>query len=68
MKVRESGAQSVLSYPTEGAFSGVTNSGRVWIKVPESDARFSGLINFGRIWGKVPESDARSMGQPIGGR
>ena len=45
----------------------VTNSGRVWRKVPESDARsvvcpFSGMTNFGRVWRKVLESEAWSVG------
>ena len=37
----------------ECPFSGVNSSGRVWRKVPESDARSVR---------KVPESDARSVG------
>ena len=57
----------------ECPFNGVTNSGRVWRKVPESDARsqtpstglrhpsFSGVTKSGRVWSKVPESDARSV-------
>ena len=49
----------IKEYP----FSGVTISGRVWRKVPESDARsvecpFSGVTNPGRVWRKVPESEA----------
>ena len=51
----------------ECPFSGdVSSSGRVWRKVPESDARsvecpFSDVTNSGRVWRKVPESDARSV-------
>ena len=50
----------------ECPFRGVTKVGRVWRKVPESDARsleclFSGVTKSGRVWRKVPESDARSL-------
>ena len=73
-------ASTVLLYPhlSEGAdtvggqlcgdspFSGVTNCGTVWRKVPESDALsvmwpYSGVTNCGRVWRKVSESDARSV-------
>ena len=42
---------------------GVTKSGSVWRKVPESDARcvecpFSGVTKSVRVWRKVPESGA----------
>ena len=57
-----------IEYP----FSGVTNSGRVWRKVPESDARsvmwpYSGVTNCGTVWRKVHESDARSVMWPNSG-
>ena len=42
----------------ECPFSGATKSGRVWRKVPESDARRE--VPESDAWRKVPESDARS--------
>ena len=55
----------------ECPFSGVTKSGRVWRKVPESGARsvlrgdkmypFNGVSKSGRVWRNVPESDAGSV-------
>ena len=56
----------------EGPYSGVTKSGRVWKKVPESDARSVGLevcqtptaLVYDILpsrWRKVPESGARSV-------
>ena len=57
-----SSVDTQLRGDNECPFSGVTKSGRVWRKVPESDARspFSGVIKSGRVWRRVPESDARS--------
>ena len=54
----------------ECLFSGVTKSGRVWRKVPESGDRsvecpFSGVTKSGRVWRKVPESGARSVGNAL---
>ena len=57
----------------ECLFSGVTSSGRVWLKVRKSgtqcaECTFSGVTSSGRIWRKVPESDARSvMSAPFSG-
>ena len=56
----------------ECPFSGVTKSGRIWSKVPESDARsvecpFSGVTESGRVWRKVSESYARSVERPFSG-
>ena len=60
----------------ECPFSGVTKSGRVWRKVPESGARsvlrgdkmypFSGVTKSGSVWRNAPESDAGSVGRSVG--
>ena len=66
----------------ECPFSGVTIFGRVWRKVPESDARslvegagkrcleFGGRYRKGMlgVWRKVPEGEARSLEEGAGKR
>ena len=47
------------SFGKECPFSGVTNSGRVWRKVPESDARSVSEVT--KTWGWLPDVQVEGL-------